>query len=65
MRLIDAKIGERVTIVDVAGVDHLFGWHADRDASLRDYGAGAFSPAIVQATMVLLRWNTGMSTGRA
>ncbi|HUS29614.1 MAG TPA: alpha/beta fold hydrolase, partial [Kofleriaceae bacterium] len=30
-----------VTIVDVPALDHLFGAHADRDASLRDYGIGA------------------------
>jgi len=39
------------TIVDVPGLDHLFGQHADREASLRDYGAGTFHPAIVDATL--------------
>ena len=42
------------TIVDVAHLDHLFGWHADREASLRDYGIGAFDPAIVDATVAWL-----------
>lgn len=48
------------SIVDVPGVDHLCGWHADRDASLRDYGAGTFSPAIGAATVAWLdrlRWS--------
>jgi uncharacterized protein len=39
------------TVVDVPGLDHLFGGHADRDASLRDYGAGAFDPALALATI--------------
>lgn len=39
------------TIVDVPALDHLFGAHADREASLRDYGIGAFGPAIVDATV--------------
>jgi uncharacterized protein len=39
------------TIADVASLDHLFGWHADRDASLRDYGAGALSPALTACTL--------------
>ncbi len=38
------------TIVDVPGVDHVLGWHADRPASLADYGAGRFDPAIAAAT---------------
>ncbi len=42
------------TIVDVPNLDHLFGWHADRDESLRDYGIGAFGPAIVDATVAWL-----------
>jgi len=39
------------TIVDVPALDHLFGAHADREASLRDYGIGAFGSAIVDATV--------------
>jgi pimeloyl-ACP methyl ester carboxylesterase len=39
------------TIVDVASLDHLFGWHADREASLRDYGAGAMSAALTACTL--------------
>jgi len=42
------------TIVDVPGLDHLFGFHTDREASLRDYGIGAFDPAIVDATVAWL-----------
>lgn len=41
-------------IVDVQGLDHLFGWHADRDASLRDYGIGTFDAALVSATVAWL-----------
>jgi alpha-beta hydrolase superfamily lysophospholipase len=40
-------------IVDLPGLDHLLGWHADRDASLRDYGAGEIRPVFVEHT---LRW---------
>jgi alpha-beta hydrolase superfamily lysophospholipase len=39
------------TIVDVAGFDHLLGWHPDREASLRDYGNGGFDRAVVDATL--------------
>ena len=39
------------TIADVPGLDHLFGWHADREASLRDYGVGKFDPVIVKVTV--------------
>lgn len=39
------------TIIDVPGLDHLFGAHADREASLRDYGIGTFDPALVAATL--------------
>lgn len=48
-----ARIAElaSATIVDVPGLDHLFGWHADREASLRDYGVGTFDPAIVKVTV--------------
>lgn len=42
------------TIVDVAGLDHLFAYHVDRDASLRDYGSGTFDPALVTATVAWL-----------
>jgi alpha-beta hydrolase superfamily lysophospholipase len=37
-------------IADLAGLDHLFGWHANREASLADYGVGRFDPTIVTAT---------------
>jgi uncharacterized protein len=42
------------TIVDVAALDHLFGWHADRAASLVDYGSGTFDDSIVRATVAWL-----------
>jgi uncharacterized protein len=42
------------TIVDVRGLDHLFGHHVDRDASLRDYGEGTFHPGLLDATVAWL-----------
>ncbi len=39
------------TIADLPALDHLFGAHADREASLRDYGIGAFDSSIVSATV--------------
>jgi pimeloyl-ACP methyl ester carboxylesterase len=41
-------------VIDVPGLDHLFGWHADRDASVRDYGAGGADPALARATSAWL-----------
>ena len=38
------------SIVDLPGLDHLLGWHADREASLVDHGAGRFDAAIVERT---------------
>ena len=37
------------TVVDLPGLDHLGGWHADLTASLRDYGAGAYDDALANA----------------
>jgi alpha-beta hydrolase superfamily lysophospholipase len=42
------------SIVDLPGLDHLFGHHADRDASLRDYGIGRADASIVRATVAWL-----------
>ncbi len=42
------------SIVDLPGLDHLFGHHADRDASLRDYGIGGADASIVRATVAWL-----------
>ncbi len=42
------------SIVDLPGLDHLFGHHADRDASLRDYGIGRADPSIIRATLAWL-----------
>lgn len=42
------------TITDVRGLDHLFGHHVDREASLRDYGEGAFHPGFLDATIAWL-----------
>ena len=36
-------------IIDLPGLDHVLGWHPDREASLRDYGAGRFDTSIVPA----------------
>jgi hypothetical protein len=38
------------SVIDLPGLDHALGWHASRQASARDYGAGRFDPAIVQRT---------------
>ncbi len=43
----------KTMVVDLPSLDHLFGSHADRAASLRDYGIGAFDPSIVSVTR---RW---------
>ncbi|CAN5796967.1 hypothetical protein BH11MYX3_BH11MYX3_42140 [soil metagenome] len=43
----------KTMVVDLPSLDHLFGMHADRAASLRDYGVGAFDPSIVSVTR---RW---------
>jgi alpha-beta hydrolase superfamily lysophospholipase len=56
--VIDAEDQARLTtlvagtaqVLDLPGLDHLLGWHGGRDASQRDYGAGRFDAAIVQAT---------------
>jgi uncharacterized protein len=50
-----------VTIVDLPALDHLFGAHADRAASLRDYGAGAPSEVLGRAT---LDWLAGIRSTR-
>lgn len=42
------------SIVDLPGLDHLFGHHADRDASLREYGIGRADASIVHATVAWL-----------
>jgi pimeloyl-ACP methyl ester carboxylesterase len=44
-------LAPRAQLVDVPGLDHLFGRHADHEASLRDYGAGAADRALVEATL--------------
>jgi pimeloyl-ACP methyl ester carboxylesterase len=40
-----------VSIVDLPALDHLFGAHADRGASLRDYGVGAPTDSLARATL--------------
>lgn len=42
------------TIVDLPGLDHLFGWHLDRAASLRDYGIGRADASIGRASVTWL-----------
>ncbi|MEO8704214.1 MAG: alpha/beta fold hydrolase [Kofleriaceae bacterium] len=49
-RIADLARGE-TTIVDVPDLDHLFGWHADHEASLRDYGSGRADAALATATV--------------
>lgn len=43
------------TVADVAGLDHLLGWHPDRESSLARYGAGSFDPGIVATTLAWMR----------
>src|SRR5260221_2200765 len=54
-----ARIGELAaggaTIADLPHLDHLLGWHADRAASLRDYGAGRYDPSIASCTADWIR----------
>jgi alpha-beta hydrolase superfamily lysophospholipase len=38
------------SVIDLPGLDHLLGWHASREASQHDYGAGRFDASIVKAT---------------
>jgi uncharacterized protein len=42
------------TIVDLPGLDHLFGAHDDRAASLRDYGIGRADASLANATVAWL-----------
>ena len=42
------------TILDLPGLDHLLGWHPDRDASLVDYGAGALDETLATRTIAWL-----------
>jgi hypothetical protein len=42
------------TIVDLPGLDHLFGRHPDRAASLRDYGIGPGDRSVADATIAWL-----------
>jgi hypothetical protein len=44
-------VGARAAVVDVAGLDHLMGWHPDRRASLERYGSGSATPALLDATL--------------
>ncbi len=53
-RIAELRNGD-TTIIDLPGLDHLLGAHRGREASLRDYGQGAFDPAIVEATMTWIR----------
>ena len=39
------------TVVELKGFDHQLGWHASREASLRDYGFGRFEAGIVKTTV--------------
>lgn len=38
-------------LVDLPALDHLFGSHANRDASIRDYGIGAVDDRLAIATL--------------
>jgi pimeloyl-ACP methyl ester carboxylesterase len=45
-----------VDVIDVPGLDHLFGWHPDRATSLRHYGEGHYGP---EAAREMLAWLAG------
>ena len=47
-------VAPRGLLVDLPGLDHMLGWHPDRAASLRDYGAGQPSGATLAATLAWL-----------
>lgn len=56
-RLAELAHGE---LVDLPGLDHVLGAHADREASLRDYGAGANDDRVAKAMIAwLLRAKIG------
>lgn len=42
------------SVVDLPGLDHLFGWHEGRAASMRDYGSGRADPSLADATVAWL-----------
>ena len=50
-RLAELARGE---LVELPGLDHVLGAHADRAASLRDYGAGAADPRVAEAVIAWL-----------
>jgi pimeloyl-ACP methyl ester carboxylesterase len=52
-----ARLAElaRGQLVDLPGLDHVLGAHADRDASLRDYGAGSHDERVAHAVIAWLR----------
>jgi len=50
-RLAELAHGE---LVDLPGLDHVLGAHADREASLRDYGAGAPDDRVANAVIAWL-----------
>jgi alpha-beta hydrolase superfamily lysophospholipase len=52
-RIANLARGE-TTIIDLPHLDHLFGWHADREASLRDYGVGRADSSLGRATVAWL-----------
>jgi pimeloyl-ACP methyl ester carboxylesterase len=41
-------------LVDLPALDHVLGAHADREASLRDYGAGAHDERVAEAMIAWL-----------
>jgi hypothetical protein len=48
------ELAPNVTVTELPGIDHQLGHHADRDASLRDYGFGRFDASIVKTTVELV-----------
>jgi len=46
-----ATLASSGELLDVPAIDHVFGIHADHDASRRDYGAGAIDDRVARATL--------------
>lgn len=54
-QIVELLGSERAQLVDLPGLDHMFGWHPTHAHSLADYGAGRFDPIIVRRTLEWMR----------
>jgi len=60
-RIAELASSQAADVIDVPRLDHVLGAHVDRDASLRDYGAGEPDDAVAVAT---LRWLDALDFAR-